>query len=240
MELSKGQLNAFQQIFNRFLVKLSSCDLCGQPCDHFKLLCSSCFNDLAIFKLDNVNGDLLNWPAISKALPDIYFDQLICLAPYLEPFNRWLGQFKYQGRFELAELFGHLLADHFEKFSPDINYANAEILSVPVHMKKWQRRGYNQAHLLAQAFAQRVSIPYRAEALIRQKEATSQVGQTGKQRRKNIRSAFVIKPDINLPEHIILIDDVVTTGATASEISYLLKQYKVKKVTVLSLCLTLP
>ena len=134
--------NYYQQLLRAF----SHCDLCGNTASEHALLCSTCLHDLPLFDQTNIQGDLLNWPAINKALPNIYFDQLFCLSPYLPPFTQWLPQFKYQGRFELASLFSELIiqqwSNSFIDGSPDL------VLSVPLHISKWQIRGYNQAHLI--------------------------------------------------------------------------------------------
>lgn len=147
----KGERWYRQQIIN-----LSCCDLCGLQCRGFPLLCNSCFDDLPIFYVDKTAGDLLNWPAINKALPNINFDHLICLSPYVAPFDHWLNQFKYQGRFELGDLFAQLLAQYWKNNHlmflgdpPDL------VLAVPLHIDKWKIRGYNQAHLIARSLAKK-------------------------------------------------------------------------------------
>ncbi len=109
-----------QTLYSKFLFSLGLCDLCGNNladntlCNEITpkqtLLCSSCFTDLPLFKQDLIQGDLLNWPSVNKALPNSHFDHLVCLSPYLPPFTQWLPQFKYHGRFELAALFANLLA----------------------------------------------------------------------------------------------------------------------------------
>jgi len=86
-----------------------------------------------------------------------------------------------------------------------------------------------------------VQLPYDSGGLIRQKSTESQVEKSGDARRKNLQDAFKVTLDTALiPHHVLLIDDVVTTGATASEIAKKLKQFGVKKVTVVSMCLSLP
>lgn len=257
----------FKALYNQCLLLVGQCDICGNSLKksvvsaqamyqqtmlkqtaHQKalplqtLLCSSCLADLPLFKQDILQGDLLNWPAINKALPNSYFDHLICLSPYLPPFTQWLPQFKYQGRFELASLFSNLLATLFieELLTHYISPIDL-VLSVPLHSRKWQIRGYNQAHLLAKPLANYLQLPYDEKALIRTKNNISQVGQTGSQRRKNLANAFRLAK--NLPchiKHVMLVDDVLTTGSTANEISKVLKRAGVNRVTVATVCLTLP
>jgi len=239
-----------QTLYNKVLLSLGQCDLCGNNLSHNDLysqnipsqtlICSYCFTDLPLFKQEIIQGDLLNWPSVNKALPKIHFDHLFCLSPYLTPFTQWLPQFKYQGRFELASFFANLLALQWQNLALKTSSVDL-VLSVPLHISKWQIRGYNQAHLIAKPFAQYLQLPYDDSALIRTKKNKSQVGQTGSQRRENLAKAFVLANELPCnAKHIILIDDVLTTGSTASEISKLLKQAGALKVSVLTVCLTLP
>jgi len=228
-----------QTYYQRALIALSQCDLCGNSTQQQALICSACLADLPLFKQEVIQGDLLNWPAVNKSLPNIHFDHLFCLSPYLAPFNHWLPQFKYQGRFELASLFASLLAEQWQE-THAISSVDL-ILSVPLHISKWQLRGYNQAHLIAKPFSKLLQLPYQASALARITKNISQVGQTGKQRRKNLANAFTLTAQLTEDvKHVLLIDDVLTTGSTASEISKLLKCAGVDRVTVLTVCLTLP
>jgi len=241
-----------QTLYHNLLLALGQCDLCGnnlaidnicnkRPIEQ-TLLCTSCYADLPLFNQAMIQRDLLNWPAINKALPNIHFDHLFCLAPYLPPFSQWLPQFKYQGRFELASLFGILLAQQWQAIEVTLKTAAIDlVVSVPLHTSKWQNRGYNQAHLIAKPFAHHLQLPYDETALIRSKQSTCQVGQSGSQRRKNLTNAFSLANKLpSQIKHVMVIDDVLTTGSTASEISKLLKQAGVTRVTVLTVCLTLP
>jgi len=238
-KLKNNWQSKIQSHYRHILLAFSQCDLCGNTTQQQTLICSACLADLPLFKQEIIQGDLLNWPAVNTSLPNIHFDHLFCLSPYLAPFNHWLSQYKYLGRFELASLFASLLAKQWQEShsatSVDL------ILSVPLHISKWQQRGYNQAHLIAKPFSQLLQLPYQGSALARIKKNTSQVGQTGKQRRNNLANAFTLnRPLAEDVKHVLLIDDVLTTGSTASEISKLLKCTGVEKVTVVTVCLTLP
>jgi len=234
--------------------QFSRCDLCSNAVGKHLLLCNHCLQDLPLFRYNLIAGDLLNWPAINKLLPKISFDHLFCLAPYQAPFNLWIMQFKYQGRFELAQLLSDLLVQHFLANTPknlggiksdlEINnfYQSFDlILCVPLHISKWQSRGYNQAHLLAEPLAKKLQCDYWPGFLQRIVNNISQVGHDGQQRRKNLRNAFKVKDELpKRMKHILLVDDVVTTGSTASEIAKLLKKHGAERVTVLALCLSIP
>ncbi len=241
-----------QIIYKQFLTLLGQCDLCGNTLFDkslaesnlliHPLLCVSCYAQLPLFKQTLIQADLLNWPAINRALPNISFDHLFCLSPYLLPFTHWLVQLKYQGRFELATLFANLLAQQWQAHkSVGAPLPVDLVLSVPLHISKWQVRGFNQAHLIAKPFAKQLQLPYDNSALIRVKKNLSQVGKTGIQRRNSLTKAFELAKDLpKHVKHIVLIDDVMTTGSTASEISKLLKHNGVDRVTVITVCLTLP
>ena len=102
-ELLSTQLNT--KISNA----LSMCELCHNETVVHSLLCQHCFDDLPLFTYQNLANNLLNWPAINALFPKRSFDQLLCLSPYIWPVDQWLKQYKYQHRFELANLFAFLL-----------------------------------------------------------------------------------------------------------------------------------
>ena len=247
MELLDSNYSHYTKVITKYyrqlLMKFSSCDLCGEACTEYLLLCPTCTEDLPLFHIEKIEGDLLNWPAVNKILPKVNFDHLICLSPYTTPFSDWLSQLKYHGRFEIASLMALLLSHQYQKtIDARINVKADLIVAVPIHITKWQQRGFNQAHLLAQVVTRHIDIPYDENMLSRSKNSKSQVGLSGKLRRENLRGLFDVHHSLEkpTPEHVILIDDVVTTGATVSEISRCLKLAGVKKITVLALCLSLP
>jgi len=243
-----------QQLKSRFIKTIGSgscCDLCGQDVDSSNLLgyslpqtllCQHCISDLPYFNQSLVSGNLLSWPAIHRALPKIHFEQLFALSPYIYPFNKWLAQMKYLGRFELANLFSALICAQWQAMKMNQVIAPVDlVLPVPLHVKKWQIRGYNQAHLLAKPIATQLVLPYDDKLLMRVKNNDSQMGKTGSQRRKNLVNAFALQKKLASDiKHVMIIDDVVTTGSTVSEISKLLKQAGAETVTLVTVCLTLP
>ena len=258
---------SYHKIKKLYLTKLihqaklvtSSCTLCSGEPKTYPLLCDYCVADLPVFNYPLIENNLLNWPAIFKALPNHTFDELYALSPHEWPYSHWISLLKYQGRFDIANLLGQLL---YNQWSINTNHNNSDlhgklrskntkdiflhtpntvlVISVPLHIKKWQFRGYNQAHLIAKSFVLNSPLTYAHNAIFRTKNTDSQVGQTGSNRRKNIKGAFELNPKIKWPEHVIIIDDVVTTGTTVSEISTLLKQHGVQKITVLSITIALP
>ncbi|GJM41602.1 MAG: hypothetical protein DHS20C20_18840 [Ardenticatenaceae bacterium] len=87
------------------------------------------------------------------------------------------------------------------------------VLPIPLHAERERKRGYNQSTLLTRAFCKHVMLPYAEDALQRTRFTTPQVGLSAVDRLKNVQDAF--QADVRVVgKHILLIDDVCTTGAT--------------------------
>jgi ComF family protein len=113
------------------------------------------------------------------------------------------------------------------------------VVPVPLHPKRRRSRGYNQSELLARLLAHRTGIPFINSVLVRTRSTLPQVGLTDTQRRENVRNAFQCINSRQISgRRILLIDDVMTTGATASSASAALKKGGALRVSVLTLART--
>lgn len=148
--------------------------------------------------------------------------------------RKMVHQFKYGGGLWLAEDFADFLQGCFR-----MHYGRAEIdliLPVPLHFRKYFSRGYNQAEVLAAALSERTKIPCRTRLLRRKQGTATQTFLSATARRKNVRNVFHVRD----PKHelagktILLIDDVVTTGATLNECARLLKEAGARAVHCLT------
>ncbi len=120
---------------------------------------------------------------------------------------------KYGGKIGLAAL----IADHMLCHLPE-GASNILITPVPLHWTRLWSRGYNQSALIAQALARRSGMQYVPDLLVRKKRTPLLRGMSGKQRRNTVGKVFAINPKRQnqaKSAHIILIDDVLTTGATS-------------------------
>lgn len=104
------------------------------------------------------------------------------------------------------------------------------LLPVPLHWRRQLRRGFNQAQWLARRLAARLDRPCRDRLLYRQRNTPSQTRLDGRQRLRNLRGAFALRagpaqhgPAQHIAQHVALVDDVLTSGATANEAARLLK-----------------
>lgn len=113
------------------------------------------------------------------------------------------------------------------------------IVAVPLSREHFKRRGYNQAELLARFAGQYLAIDYAKGALIKTRDTAEQAKLTAKEREKNIDRAYAVADRVAVSgKRILLVDDVLTTGATASEVARVLKKAGAVRVEVLTFCAT--
>jgi len=111
--------------------------------------------------------------------------------------------------------------------------AAADLLApVPLHPKRIKKRGFNQSLLLARAFP---GAPVAREAVIRTRHTVPQVGLNPKQRRDNVKGAFAVTDPARVKgKHMLLVDDLYTTGATVKECARVLRRAGARRVEVLT------
>ena len=126
------------------------------------------------------------------------------------PLQSALHRLKYKRDIILADSLACLLRDAW--WAGDL--PTGVVMPVPLSAERLRERGYNQAGLLAQAFAELTHLPYRPAAAVRIRHTVSQVKLSAAQRRENVAQAFEAKSRAVLGQTIILVDDVCTTGAT--------------------------
>lgn len=154
-----------------------------------------------------------------------------------------IQRLKYKGKIQLARPLGMLLFFAFIKYWNNKNRIDL-IVPVPLYIKRFRKRGFNQAYLLIRewfsyADAFNVELSYskiEKNVLIRNKHTQPQIGLDRKQRKANIKNAFSIGNSSKITgKSILLIDDVYTTGATVNECTKVLLNKGAKTVDVLTL-----
>jgi ComF family protein len=120
---------------------------------------------------------------------------------------------KYKGRKEIGIYFGRKMGDHLKQSQ---RFQNCEIIiPLPLFSAREKKRGYNQAAMIAVGIAPQLEIPVVYDAVIRTKKTATQTHKSRIERWENMRSTFKIRdPQKILGKHILLVDDVVTTGAS--------------------------
>ena len=146
--------------------------------------------------------------------------------------------FKYYQRTRLRRYFGRLMADFISESELDIQQFDT-LTSIPLFPSKLRERGFNQSHLLAQEIARIFEIPYQAHLLKKARPTKNQADLSLKERWTNIEGAFKIRhPSSVKNKNILIIDDLLTTGATAAQAARTLKRGGAATVGVLTLAIT--
>lgn len=145
---------------------------------------------------------------------------------------------KYGRRIGTARLMARLMAPQLAELAAASEDASGQpVLLVPVPLHRWRLwwRGFNQAALLAQHLADAADVPLAIDALIRHRSTGSMRGLGKKARARAVRGAFSMGPhggDAVRGQHIILVDDVFTTGATAAAVTRTLMKAGATKVSI--------
>lgn len=127
--------------------------------------------------------------------------------------QRLVHQLKYKGRKDIGIYLGELYGQSL-KYAPLFGAAYA-IIPVPLHKKKYMQRGYNQSEQFAIGLSGSMNIPVNRHLLTRTKATETQTRKSRFNRYQNVKEIFtVIDPDEWAGRHLILVDDVITTGAT--------------------------
>ena len=161
--------------------------------------------------------------------------------------DRIRGAFRYEGRlkevvhqfkYEDAFILSHDLAKVLIPLVREVkDYKTYNPAFIPLSKEKMRSRGYNQAELLAQEVGKALGLKVCDLMDRLAQEETQVISKTKTARKQNIKGVFKIKKNADIPRKVILIDDVVTTGATVEEATKVLKRAGVKKVIVLALAM---
>lgn len=127
--------------------------------------------------------------------------------------QRAVHDLKYRGRWRTARELGRWYGTHLAESGL---YAGAEcVVPVPLHPRRLAYRGYNQADYAARGIAERLGIPAVSNALGRLRDNPSQTTRSSAERWENVRDLFAVRrPELLAGRHLLLVDDVVTTGST--------------------------
>lgn len=146
-------------------------------------------------------------------------------------------QFKYKNKFRVAQAMGTLTGNLF--ISEAVSFKADNIIPVPLFRTKRVQRGYNQSEYIAKGLRETLGIPVLNSALKRIRNTRTQTGLDIDERKQNMDGAFRIKNiEAISGKNIILVDDVVTTGATINECAKMLKESGAGDVFVISFALT--
>lgn len=147
-----------------------------------------------------------------------------------------LHHIKYNDRKQLAIFLGNLFGERLKQRHQEIQFD--AIVPIPLHPKKQQLRGYNQSTYIAKGIATILEIPILENVVIRNSNTDTQTRKNRIERWENISSAFSLKPNCNLEnKHILIVDDVLTTGATLEACAQTLKSKQNLKISIATIAI---
>jgi ComF family protein len=190
----------------------NSCQCCGLPLLENSSSCGDCLN---------------------QELP---FDQTIAVFNYQYPIQNFLWELKFGGKLAYAQTLGLFLSEKIISYYSERTSPEA-IIPVPLHFKRLQKRGFNQALEIARPAARKLKIPLITKSVIRKKNTQAQSSLAVNRRKQNIKNAFLVVRFIPW-KHVAVVDDVVTTGNTINEFCSTLKKNGVEKIDVWCLART--
>lgn len=191
------------------------CPQCGLPATHSHLPCGRC---------------------LQKPPP---WQRLVTVADYAPPLSLLIHQLKFSRRSEIASALSRLLllAVLHARRTTGLQLPD-RIISVPLWQRRHWRRGFNQSDLLCQPLSRWLHCQWDSEAVTRTRATATQHFLSARLRKRNLKNAFRLELPVQ-GRHMVIVDDVVTTGSTVAEIAQLLLRNGAATVQVWCLCRTL-
>ncbi|MDJ0926339.1 MAG: ComF family protein [Gammaproteobacteria bacterium] len=212
------------------------CVLCGMEAG-YRNLCTPCLADMPWIdpRCDRCGAALTG--AAERAVcacDDLRLeciDRVFAALVYEYPVDRLIVDAKFHARPDLARASGDALlwalgsASSLSQMWPDL------LVPVPLHPNRFHSRGFNQSIEIARPVARRLGIKLARNACIRQRDTPAQSTLSGRLRRTNPRNAFVARAVVS-GRHVAIVDDVITTGSTASAVAVALRAAGAEAVSV--------
>jgi len=246
----KGARAFSQQIsltLDKLLIKLrrfvltGPCTLCHAPCSDGMALCHRCYRRLPFLHLrcrlcalplphHGICGECQQSTAKRR------LDASYALTSYQEGMPTLIHRIKYQADFHLLHLFACALA---RRIRVQHKHGTMDaVLPVPLHASKLRARGFNQADRIASQIARTCAWPLDRHALRRKHDSPSQTGLSRTARRNNVRDCFAVNQNHCQGKRLLLVDDVMTSGATLREIASCCRAAGAQSVSVAIICRT--
>jgi len=201
------------------------CDSCLADLQNNKHACFLCALPMIETQLTMLCADCVKSPPA--------FDRCFSVFVYAQPLEWMIQQFKFNEKLSYAPLLSSLMLRYLQDNMQQQLKADV-IIPMPLHPRRLKERGFNQSLLLLESVATEMGIPIDSSSCQRVRDTPHQTGKTAQQRRKNIKGAFQFDNQKGY-KHVIIFDDVITTGSSVGELSKVLKRSGIERVDVWSL-----
>lgn len=199
-----------------------SCLLCQLPNEKAALLCQACLSYFEPIK--RYCPQCRNRTPVKALCPTClanppHFNQLICYYYYNQPLQWLLQQFKYHQSLYLSHILSNLLLKPLQQDKIKLPQC---LIPVPLHRKRMQQRGYNQANEIAKILASNLNVNLDNTSAKRLINTPAQASLEQAKRHTNVKKAFAC--NLLNYNHIAIVDDIVTTGSTVNSLCQAIKQ----------------
>lgn len=205
-----GVCAACRRKADAWLVKEPRCMKCGKPVRYAeKEFCGDCARTKHIY------------------------DRGVSLWLHREPVNTSIYRFKYHNQRCYASFYAGEFVKHYgsllKRWAPEV------LVPVPLSRRRRRKRGYNQAELLARELGRRLGIPAGPGLVLRVRDTSPQKMLDGRKRKKNLEEAFEVPETCFVPQRVLVVDDIYTTGSTIDAVARALKRAGAQKVYFLTI-----
>lgn len=208
---------------------------CCEACDkglvgNEDIICTSCRIGLPRIEQDSVFSDMIGQKFVN--VHEVAGTHSFLLFTKKGKVQKLLHALKYRGKSEVGVLLGFMFG---QEMMANGNLPDADlIVTVPLHKKKMKIRGYNQSDKLAEGFSNATNIPWSGKALERTRFTETQTGKTRNERWENVKGVFQVSENME-GKVVIIIDDILTTGATLEACMEVLRNAGCEKFYILTI-----
>lgn len=205
-----------------------TCVLCSKRVSRKRFLCSACEQNFSFLTTDNVCKTCLSFVPNGADLcgnclcASPAYTRLISCRPYSGAIRAGINRFKFHDRPDMSVPFSRMMCARLDELG--VSHFDA-VVPVPLSRQRFIERGFNQAELLATKIASHFDVPCFTDVLKKTRETKRQSELRRDEREENVRGAYALENDERVYEkHVLLIDDVFTSGATIRETARVLSQ----------------
>ncbi len=211
------------------------CAGCSRVIHHKETVCSACRLTLPYLQTDKEQEALMLKFAGREPIAYVYaylhFEKRSVV-------QKLIHRLKYKGRKELGQELGRWFGEELNGKQTKVNEADM-FIPVPIHPLREQQRGYNQSEWIANGLAAAMNVPSRTDIMKRTKFVASQTKKNRLDRWQNVASVFdVTNPDTVKDKHVVIVDDIITTGATLEACAIALREAGAKTIGIITIAAT--